>query len=83
MIQKIQTWCYITVEVEGKRPLVSKKSLLTQIACNFDDECGGPDCFCSDVGLCFCRTQKVEAKWYAIWGAKRRWFQELSIVFKY
>ena len=44
----------IAVEVEGILPLVSKRSLLKQIACNTSADCRDRTCSCSYLGLCVC-----------------------------
>ena len=44
----------IVVEVEGMSPLVSKRSLLKQIACNTSTDCGDRTCLYSYLGLCVC-----------------------------
>ena len=44
----------IAVEVEGMPPLVIKRSLLKQIACNTSADCGDHTCSCSEIGLCVC-----------------------------
>ena len=44
----------VEVEVEGMPPLVIKRSLLKQIACNTSADCGDQTCSCSEIDLCVC-----------------------------